>query len=83
MTHRGSTEATIHLGNEGTLQAIHLVESGQLVSHPVETGVFATRAGACSHKVDNFIRANFIQSFFDNGRPIGWVLVVVQNWVDA
>ena len=78
MTNGHATDTTVHLSDEGRLQAIQLVESGELISHPVEASVLGANTSASSHEVDDLVSIiDLIKGFFDDSSPVLGVPVVV------
>lgn len=61
-----------------------MVEGGQLVSHPVKTGVFGASACTSAHEVDNFVSAiDLRESLIYDSCPVLRILVVILNRVRA
>lgn len=84
VANRSTADSTIHKAEKGTLKPVVLVESGQLVAHPVKTVVFGTFAGASTHEVDDFVSVlNLVKGFLNDSSPVLWVLVVILNRVRA
>jgi len=50
VTHGEPTNATVHETNHGGVQAVVMVKSDQLVSHPEHAGVFGRRSSSSTHE---------------------------------
>ena len=80
----GTADASIHKAEKSALKAIVVIEGGQLVSHPVETGVFGASACTSAHKVDDFVSTvDLRDSLHCELCPVLRILVVILNRVRA
>ena len=82
MSNSGSAHTSVHEADERRLQAIIVIQSRQLISHPVQASVLRALASSSTHEEDNvFTVINHSEGLRDYLRPVLRVLVVILDWV--